>query len=77
MNPEGMLEGKDDGDINIGSALRLIEDLTMIPQSELTLHLEDINAMISSLRTEQNNGYDVPVIRRAIADLSRLRESAR
>ena len=75
MSQENMLDGFE-GEVNINSAVELIERLEMLPVSELSLHAEDINEMIGSLRLEQENGIDTPGVRSAIAKLNLLREKS-
>ena len=76
MNPEEMLIRGENGDTTIGSAIALGEKLEMLHPSELDEHLEEMNQMIALLKREQQNGFDDPTVRRQIANLSRLRESA-
>ena len=72
-----ILEGLPGGEFNIDSAERLLADLETLDDAELSLHVEDIGAMIQSLRQEQRNGFDAPNIRTAIARLNQLHEKAR
>lgn len=71
-----MLEGIGADDVNIKSALALADSLELLPQEELSLHLEEIREKLVSLRDEQANGIDTPKIRQTIARLTRLAERA-
>ncbi len=72
---ENLLEGFA-GEVNIESADRLIEELDMLPVSELPLHMEDIKDKLNALHEQQESGVDAPNIRTAIARLTQLREKA-
>lgn len=72
---ENLIEGFED-EVNIDSAEQLIEQLEMLPVSELPLHMEDIKDKVSALREQQDNGIDAANIRIAIARLTQLREKA-
>lgn len=75
MKSENLLEGFD-GDVNIESAERLIDELGALSPLERSSRISELNEKFKALQELQNNGIDAENIRIALAKLTRLREEA-
>lgn len=76
MAKENMLDGTSEGEVNISSALMFLEELESLPNSELSLHSEEMQYQETALRDLQKQGVDTPAIRNALSRLSYFREKA-
>ena len=76
MVKENMLDGVEGGEVNISSVLTFLEELESLPNSELSLHSEEMQYKETALRDLQKQGVDTPSIRNALSRLSVFREKA-
>ena len=73
MNPERMAEVSGEGEANIDKAKKLIDEVEFLSLDEISLHIEEMSAMVALLSPEDESAE----VRQSRAKLSQLIEKAR